>query len=89
MNQNIEPFQDVKVRKAVQMAIDRQSVLDAMYGGRGQLENGIFPHGLYGFNENLPVIEYDPEGAKALLAEAGYPNGFDMEIDADSSASTR
>ncbi len=87
MNQNIEPFQDVKVRKAVQMAIDRQSVLDAMYGGRGQLENGIFPHGLYGFNENLPVIEYDPEGAKALLAEAGYPNGFDMEIDADSSAS--
>lgn len=87
MNQNIEPFNDVKVRKAVQMAIDRQAVLDAMYGGRGQLENGIFPHGLYGFNENLPEITYDPEAAKALLAEAGYPNGFDMEIDADSSAS--
>ncbi|MCI8950703.1 MAG: ABC transporter substrate-binding protein [Lachnospiraceae bacterium] len=87
MNQNMEPFQDVKVRKAVQMAIDRQSVLDAMYGGRGQLENGIFPHGLYGFNENLPEIQYDPEAAKALLAEAGYANGFDMEIAADSSAS--
>lgn len=87
MNQNIAPFDNVDVRKAVQMAIDRQAILDAMYGGRGQLENGIFPHGLYGFNENLPEISYDPEAAKALLAQAGYPNGFDMEIDADSSAS--
>ncbi len=86
MNQNIEPFNNVDVRKAVQMAIDRQAILDAMYGGRGQLENGIFPHGLYGFNENLPEITYDPEAAKALLAQAGYPNGFDMEIAADSSA---
>lgn len=87
MNYNIEPFNNLKVRQAVQMAIDKQAILDALYGGRGQIEHGIFPHGLIGFNENQTRIEYDPEGAKALLAEAGYPEGFTMELAADSSAS--
>ena len=87
MNQKIEPFDNLQVRKAVQMAIDRQVILDTLYGGRGQLENGIFPHGLIGFNPDMPEIKYDPEGAKALLAEAGYPDGFTMEIAADMSAS--
>lgn len=87
MNFNIEPFNDVKVRQAVQMSIDRQAILDALYGGRGQVEQGIFPHGLIGFNDSQTVIEYNPEAAKALLAEAGYADGFTMEIAADSSAS--
>lgn len=87
MNFNIEPFNDVKVRQAVQMSIDRQAILDALYGGRGQVEQGIFPHGLIGFNGSQTVIEYNPEAAKALLAEAGYADGFTMEIAADSSAS--
>ncbi len=87
MNFNKEPFQDVRVRKAVQMSIDRQAILDALYGGRGQVEQGIFPHGLIGFNPAQEEIKYDPEAAKALLAEAGYADGFDMEIAADSSAS--
>ena len=87
MNFNKEPFKDVRVRKAVQMSIDRQAILDALYGGRGQVEQGIFPHGLIGFNPDQEEIKYDPEAAKALLAEAGYADGFDMEIAADSSAS--
>ena len=87
LNFNIEPFQDVKVRKAMQMAIDRQAILDALYGGRGQVEQGIYPYGLIGFNEGQTKISYDPEGAKALLAEAGYANGFTMELAADASAS--
>lgn len=87
MNQNKEPFNDVKVRKAVQMSIDRQAILDALYGGRGDVENGIFPHGLIGFNPDLPAINYDPEAARALLTEAGYADGFTMEIGADGSAS--
>ncbi len=87
MNFNKEPFSDVRVRKAVQMSIDRQAILDALYGGRGQVEQGIFPHGIIGFNPDQEEINYDPEAAKALLAEAGYPNGFDMEIAADSSSS--
>jgi peptide/nickel transport system substrate-binding protein len=87
MNFNIEPFQDLKVRQAVQMAIDRQAILDALYGGRGQVEHGIYPYGLIGFNEGQTKISYDPEKAKALLAEAGYPDGFTMELAADASAS--
>lgn len=86
MNENITPFDNVKVRKAVQMAIDRQAILDTLFGGRGQVEQGIYPHGLIGFNPDQKAIVYDPEGAKALLAEAGYADGFTMELAADSSA---
>lgn len=87
INEKLEPFSDVRVRKAMQMAIDRQAILDALYMGKGQLENGIVPTGAIGHNPNLPKIKYDPEGAKALLAEAGYPNGFDMQIAESSAAS--
>lgn len=79
-NQNIEPFQDVRVRKAIQMGIDRQAILDALFDGRGDVLSGIMPPGLVGYNPDLPEIKYDPEGAKALLAEAGYPDGFEMTI---------
>lgn len=87
MNQSIEPLNDVKVRKAIQMAIDRQAILDALFGGRGTLENGILPTGLIGHNSELAALTYDPEAAKALLAEAGYADGFDIEISQSSEAS--
>ena len=87
MNFNKEPFQDVKVRQAVQMAIDRQAILDALYGGRGQVEHGIYPYGLIGFNEGKTKISYDPEGAKALLEEDGYGSGFNKELAEDASTS--
>lgn len=80
LNENIKPFDDVRVRKAIQMAIDRQQILDTAYGGNGTVQSGIMPPGLLGYNENLPEIKYDPEEAKKLLAEAGYPDGFEMEI---------
>lgn len=87
LNENIEPLNDVKVRQAIQMAIDRQSILDAVYSGDGQLEDGIYPHGLIGFTEeNQGWLTYDPEGAKALLEEAGYGDGFEMEIASDNAA---
>ena len=79
-NQDIEPFGDVRVRKALQMAVDRQGMLDALYDGRGVLVEGIFAPGLLGYNPDLPKIPYDPEAAKKLLAEAGYPDGFDMKL---------
>ncbi|MDR1193873.1 MAG: ABC transporter substrate-binding protein [Peptococcaceae bacterium] len=79
-NQRIAPFEDVRVRKALQMAIDRQGIVDALYDGRGQALYGILPPGVSGYNPNLPEIPYDPEAARALLAEAGYADGFDMSI---------
>lgn len=80
LNENIKPLDNVKVRKAIQMAIDRQSILDKIFYGEGTLANGIMPAGLLGYNPNLEPIKYDPAGAKALLKEAGFPNGFDMTI---------
>lgn len=87
LNENIEPFNDVRVRKAMQMALNRQELLDVVYGGNGNVEDGIFPRGLITHNPALEgTIAYDPEGAKALLAEAGYPDGFEMELSLDSSS---
>ena len=81
INQNIPPFGDVRIRKALQMAIDRQGLLDSpLFQGLGTVQHGIFPPGLIGYNPNLPEIKYDPEGAKRLMAEAGFPNGFDMVL---------
>ena len=84
LNESIGPLRDVRVRRVLQLVLDRQLLLDAVYGGRGTVENGIFPHGLIGFNPDLPEIPYKPDTARELLAEAGYPNGFKLEINASS-----
>lgn len=79
-NEDIKPFDDVRVRKALQMGINRQEILDSVYEGAGVIANGIYPESMVGYNKDLPPIEYNPEKAKALLAEAGYADGFDMEV---------
>lgn len=80
LNEKIKPFDDVRVRKAMQMAIDRQQMLNTLYDGRGTVQSGIMPPGLIGNNPDLPEIKYDVDAAKELLLEAGYPNGFEMDI---------
>ena len=80
LNASVEPLNDTRVRKALQLSLNRALLLDAVYSGRGSLENGIFPHGLYGYNPDLPEIPYDPEGARKLLNQAGYPDGFDLTV---------
>jgi peptide/nickel transport system substrate-binding protein/oligopeptide transport system substrate-binding protein len=80
LNQRIPELQDVRVRRAIAMAIDRQAIIDGPYNGTDQLANGPIPPGLAGYDDTIVGIPYDPEGARALLAEAGYPDGFDLEI---------
>ncbi|SFG07641.1 ABC transporter substrate-binding protein [Sporolactobacillus nakayamae] len=80
LNENIKPFDNVKVRKAFQLAIDRKSLVDKLYNGKGKVAGGILPEGLIGYNADLPEMKYDPDQAKALLKEAGYAKGFDMTI---------
>lgn len=91
LNEGFEPLDNVLVRKALQRSLDRQAILDAIYAGQGKLENGIFPHGLIGYNADLPEIPYDVEEAKSLLEEAGYADGFTMDIcySSDSSQTTK
>ena len=86
MNETIAPLNKNAVRRAMQMALNRQQLLTAVYGGRGFVEDGIFPHGLYGHNPDLPAIPYDPEAARKLLEEAGYPNGFKMTVSVNSAS---
>ncbi len=78
-NQDMKPTDDVRVRKAVSMAIDRQTILDQMYSGAGHVVNSMLPDGVLGAYDTQE-IPYDPEKAKALLAEAGYGEGCQLEI---------
>ncbi len=90
MNENDQYLSDVNVRKAVQLAIDRQSILDTVYSGDGALCDGIYPKGLIGYSEeNQGWLTYDPDAAKKLLEDAGYAEGeIKMELASDSSASS-
>lgn len=85
LNEKIEPLNNAKVRQALQMAVDRQTIIDTLYQGAGVPAKGIYPETMLCgsqncYNADLPEMKYDPEAAKALLAEAGYPDGFDMTI---------
>ena len=86
LNANVAPLGNVKVRKALQLALDRNALLEVGAGGRGVLENGIIPRGAKGYNEDLEEIPYDPEEAKRLLAETGFTN-FYLNIGCPVSAS--
>ncbi len=87
LNESLEPLNDVRVRKALQLAVDRELLLNSVYDGLGSVENGIYPRGLYGFDPDLEAIPFDPGEARRLLAEAGYPGGFDITFSVRSSSS--
>ena len=74
------PFHDVRVREAVDLAIDRDALRDRVMGGMAATDNQLMRPGQYGFVPDLPPVPYDPAAARALLAAAGYPNGFRMVV---------
>ena len=76
LNQQRKPFTDARVRKAIAYAIDKRAMLNSLFKGRGVVANSWVNAGVAGKIE-MPVLEYDPQKAKALLADAGFPNGFD------------
>ncbi|MBA1334435.1 MAG: Dipeptide-binding ABC transporter, periplasmic substrate-binding component [Firmicutes bacterium] len=86
MNVTLEPFKDnKKLRQALNYAIDRQGLIDLVRNGRATPAKGVLPPGMFGYNENLVGYEYNPEKAKQLLAEAGYPNGVKLTLQYNSS----
>jgi peptide/nickel transport system substrate-binding protein/oligopeptide transport system substrate-binding protein len=71
---------DARVRRAFVMAIDRQVIVDTVLQGQGSPAKGVFPPGLPARDPNFDPLPYNVEMAKQLLAEAGYPNGVDLEV---------
>ena len=77
-----EPFNDPAVRYALNFAFDRQSIIDIVFFGEGsEISGGLVPPELWGHAEALDgMFTYDPDQAKQLLSDAGYPDGFDCTL---------
>ncbi|SNB65938.1 peptide/nickel transport system substrate-binding protein [Arboricoccus pini] len=80
MRQDQKPFDDVRVRKALAMSIDRPTLVDIVLEGLGRpaYDNLLSPEFQYAIQ--TPEIPYDPASAKKLLAEAGYPDGIKIKL---------
>ncbi|RVU21190.1 ABC transporter substrate-binding protein [Methylobacterium oryzihabitans] len=74
------PLLDKRVREALSKAIDRKAIVERVMGGVAQPAGELLPFPLFGTTRDFPVVPYDPARAKALLAEAGYPNGFEITL---------
>jgi len=85
MNINNKPFDDPRVRMAIAHAIDREAILEGFYNGIGEVADDFLPEVLSWARPELETIPYDPDRARALLAEAGYPDGFSTMTLADGS----
>jgi peptide/nickel transport system substrate-binding protein len=76
------PFQDERVRRAVSLAINREAIVERIMDGFAEPASQFVPKELFGAQPDPVPLTYDPEGAKELLAEAGYPNGFKVTLSA-------
>jgi len=74
------PLKDARVRKAISKAINRQALAERVMEGQAVPTGQLLPEGFFGYSKILKPEAFDPEGAKKLLAEAGYPNGFGLTI---------
>ncbi|MDO9555795.1 MAG: ABC transporter substrate-binding protein [Atribacterota bacterium] len=75
-----EPLTKKKVRQAINMAIDKQSIVDNIYMGTAIKAINGMPPSMLGYNDDIVDYPYDPAKAKELLAEAGYPDGFEVTL---------
>lgn len=80
MNNERPLFRDVRVRRAVSLAIDRELIGKAIYQGRASLLHGVLPAGVPGHDAELPLPVHDPEAARALLREAGVAPGTPVKF---------
>jgi len=80
MRVDTEPFSDNRVRQALRMCVDRQKALDLAFFGQGVLAHDAHIAPVHPAYCPKDIPPYDPEGAKALLAEAGYPDGLEVDL---------
>lgn len=84
INTQAEYLSEKSVRQALNLATDKEAINNAVYLGYGQIAETFLSPSAPHFNADLPKTEVDVEAAKALLAEAGYPDGFDLTIEVGS-----
>lgn len=76
------PFMDVRVRQALSMAIDRKAIVKRIMDGVAEVAPQYVPKEMFGAIPNPEELPFDPKKAKQLLADAGYPNGFELTLSA-------
>ncbi|MEO8442020.1 MAG: ABC transporter substrate-binding protein [Betaproteobacteria bacterium] len=74
------PLKDLRVRKAISKAINRQAIVERVMEGAAVATGQLMPEGMFGYVPGMKPEPFDPEGAKKLLAEAGYPDGFGITL---------
>ncbi|MET3292524.1 UNVERIFIED_CONTAM: peptide/nickel transport system substrate-binding protein [Brevibacillus sp. OAP136] len=81
-NTKKKPFNDPRVRIALNYAVNKKQLKETFYATRDDIHPAInpLPRGMLGYNEDIQDYDYDPQKAKALLREAGYPNGIEQEL---------
>lgn len=79
-NTEKKPFTDKRVRQALNMAINKAAIIDAIYLGAGKVAKNPIPPTIWSYNDDIKDYPYDPEAAKKLLAEAGLADGFTTDI---------
>lgn len=75
-----EPFQDINVRRAIAHAINKDAIVRNLYQGAATAANQGMPPALFGYNNSITGYEYNPQKARDLLADAGYPDGFTVTM---------
>lgn len=75
-----KPLDNVKVRQALTMSVNKDAIVEAVYQGAGQKATNLIPPTIWGYNDSIKDYPYDPEKAKQLLKEAGLENGFTIDL---------
>ncbi|HDR0611720.1 ABC transporter substrate-binding protein [Pasteurella multocida] len=82
LNFNVQkaPFDNVKVRQALNYAVNKDAIIESVYQGAGQVAKNPIPPTMWSYNDEVKDYAYDLEKAKALLKEAGFENGFETDL---------
>nr|WP_246513197.1 ABC transporter substrate-binding protein [Azospirillum picis] len=74
------PLDDARVRRAIAMAVDKQTLIDAVYEGGGRVAKNPIPPIMWSYDDSIEDTPFDPEAARRLLAEAGHADGLSIEL---------
>lgn len=80
LNTEKPPLTDRRVWQALNYAVNKQAIIDAVFQNAGRIAKNPIPPTMWSYNDNIRDYPYDPDKAKQLLAEAGFPNGFETDI---------